>query len=336
LEKDIKDKFTIIIDAMGGDFAPEEIIKGALLDIKELPVNLIFVGKEDKIKIAASQNNLNLDNIKIVKSYSEVSMDESPSDVIKYKKDSSIYIGTQIASNTMNSAFLSAGNTGAIMACSLFNLKKIEGIFRPALAVVIPLAEKRIVLIDAGANIEVKPIYFKQFAIMGKIYCENIIKVKNPRIGLINVGTEEKKGNEILIDSYSLLKNSNLNFIGNIEGRDIFEGMADVVVCDGFTGNVLLKSIEGIAKLFFSEIKKVLTSNFFTKTLSLGLKDNLKVMKKKFDYEEVGGALLLGVNGIAIKSHGSSKAKAISNALKVAYDSIKCNIINKIREEIKN
>jgi glycerol-3-phosphate acyltransferase PlsX len=336
LEKDVKDKFTIIIDAMGGDFAPEEIIKGTLLDIKELPVNLIFVGKEDKIKIAASQNNLNLNNVKIVNSYSEVSMDESPSEVIKHKKDSSIYIGTQIASNMMNSAFLSAGNTGAIMACSLFNLKKIEGIFRPALAVVIPLAEKRIVLIDAGANIEVKPIYLKQFAIMGKIYCENIIKVKNPKIGLINVGTEEKKGNEILIESYNLLKNSNLNFIGNIEGRDIFEGIADVIVCDGLIGNVLIKSIEGIAKLFFSEIKKVLTSNFLTKTLSLGLKNNLKIMKKKFDYEEVGGALLLGVNGIIIKSHGSSKAKAISNALKVAYDSIKCNIINKIREEIKN
>lgn len=336
MESENKEKFTIIIDAMGGDNAPDEILKGAISESHNLPVKLILIGREEIIRASASNNSLSLNNIEIINSTSDVAMDESPSDVIRHKKDSSIYIGTETASKIPNSAILSAGNTGAFLACSLFNIKKIKGILRPALAGVIPLAEKKIVLIDMGANIEVKPIFLKQFGIMGKVYSENILNVKNPKVALLNVGKEEKKGDATLVESFSLLKESELNFIGNIEGREVFEGVADVVVCSGFTGNVLLKSTEGIASLFFSEIKNILVSNFLTKMLSLGLKNKLRVMKKKFDYEETGGALLLGIDGICVKAHGSSKAKAISNALKVSYNSIKFNIVGKIREEIKN
>jgi glycerol-3-phosphate acyltransferase PlsX len=331
---DNQKKYSIIIDAMGGDYAPGEIIKGAVSAAKNINVKIILVGNKEKINGFASLNKLNISDFEIINSTDEIKMDDSPSNAVKHKKNSSIYVGTNIVSKLGNSAFLSAGNTGAVMACSLFNLKRIEGILRPAIAIVIPLAEKKVVLIDAGANVDIKPMYLKQFAIMGKIYCESIFGINNPRIGLINVGTEKKKGSEVVVEGYNILKESNINFIGNIEGRDIFEGKTDVVVCDGFVGNVILKSFEGISKLFFTEIKNVLTKNIITKLYGIGLKKYFINMKKKFDYEEYGGALLLGVDGIVIISHGSSKSKAITNAIKIAADGIERNIIKRIKEEI--
>jgi phosphate acyltransferase len=243
-------------------------------------------------------------------------------------------LGTQLAAKKEGSAFLSAGNTGAVMACSLFNMRKIEGIMRPAIAVIIPLANSKFILIDAGANVETKPIFLKQFALMGKIFSQNILNVENPKIGLLNVGKEEKKGNEILVEAFKLLRETDINFIGNVEGRDIFDGSIDVVVCDGFVGNVLLKSFEGIAKLFFGEIKSILTYNLITKLAASILKSRFKVMRKKFDYEEHGGALLLGIDGISIISHGSSKEKAISSAIRVAYENLKIDVVGKIKSEI--
>jgi len=329
-------RFSILVDAMGGDFAPEEVIKGSLNAALSLEVDITLVGNADKIKEITQRYNFKLDNIKIVHSSQEIEMGESPSDVIRNKKDSSVYVGTKLLSEGRGDAFLSAGNTGAVMACSLLNNKRIEGILRPAIAVVIPLVDKRVVLIDAGANVDSKPGYLKQFAIMGKVYSENILGVSNPRVGLVNVGTEEKKGSEAVIKGYRMLKESRINFIGNIEGRDIFEGNADVVVCDGFVGNVLLKSIEGMANLFFGEVKKVLTANPLAKLAAVGLKKSFLNMKKKFDYEEYGGAQLLGVDGIVIIAHGSSKAKAITNAIRVAREGAKTNLVGKIRDEIKN
>ncbi len=327
-------KYTVIVDAMGGDFAPDEILKGAVQESKNLDINLVLAGNKEIIRNSAFKNNLDITDIEILNSFNEVAMDDHPSDVLKHKKDSSIYLGTKLAAEKERSAFLSAGNTGAVMACSLFNMRKIEGIMRPAIAVVIPLANSKFILIDAGANTEVKSIYLKQFAIMGKIFSQNILNVKNPKIGLLNVGTEEKKGNEIIVEAFKLLNESNINFIGNVEGRDIFEGGTDVVVCDGFVGNVLLKSIEGIAKLFFGEIKSILTYNLITKLAASILKGRFKAMKKKFDYEEHGGALLLGVDGISIICHGSSKEKAISSAMRVAYENLKNDIVGKIKSEI--
>ena len=328
-------RLNLIIDAMGGDFAPDEIIKGAIEGCRMYDADLTLAGDSRLIKNCSEKNNFSLDGVRIINSTDTVFMDDSPSDVLKYKKNSPVYLAAEYASKIDNSAFLSAGNTGAAMACALFNMKKIEGVLRPAIAIVIPLGSRKFVLIDGGANTEVKPVYLQQFAIMGKVYCREILGVDNPRIGLLNVGSEEKKGNEITRESFKLLKETKINFVGNVEGRDIFEGAADVVVCDGFTGNILLKSVEGMAGFFFGEIKKVFLSNFVTKVSSLILKKYFKSMKKQFDYEEYGGALLLGVNGIAIITHGSSRAKAIKNAVRVARDSVNNNLISKISSEIK-
>ncbi len=329
-------KFKIVVDTMGGDFAPFEIIKGAIDARDILGARIVLVGDKSKIENWADSNGRNLDGMEIVHSSQEVSMNESPSEVIRKKKDSSIYIGSGLVSGGERGAFLSAGNTGAVMACSLLNMKRIKGILRPAIAVVIPLPSGRFVLIDAGANADCKPQFLKQFALMGKIYSQNILGVKDPKVALNNIGEEEKKGNELSVESYKLLKNDNkINFIGNIEGREIFEGKADVVVADGFTGNVILKSTEGLAKMFFGEVREALTKNILTKLAALGLKKSLLGMKKKFDYEEHGGAQLLGLNGIVIISHGSSKAKAIRNAVKVALEGLKNDMVSKIAEEVK-
>lgn len=333
-EFDLNDH-TVVIDAMGGDFAPEEIVKGAV-EAKHFPgIKIKLVGSGKRIKEAAGSNRLDLEGIEIIESSQEVSMNESPSEVLRKKRDSSIFIGSQLVSKTSRSAFLSAGNTGAVMACSLFNIKRIENIARPAIAVVVPLSDKKFVLIDAGANADCKPHYLLQFAIMGKVYAENILGIDNPRVALVNIGEEEKKGSELAVESHGLLKScSNINFMGNIEGREMFNGGADVAVCDGFVGNVILKSIEGLANLFFKEIKRVLTASLISKLSALGLKSSFIKMKKKFDYEEYGGAQLLGLKELVIISHGSSKARATKNAIKVAVEGLNTNLTVKIGKEI--
>lgn len=326
---------TVVIDAMGGDFAPEEIVRGAVEANRDFKVEIKMVGDIGKIKAVADRNKLNLDGIEIVESSQEVTMNESPSEVLRKKKNSSIFIGSQLVSGKNGSAFLSAGNTGAVMACSLFNIKRIENIARPAIAVVVPLSDKKFILIDAGANADCKPHYLVQFAIMGKVYSENILGVTNPRVALVNIGEEEKKGSELAVESHKLLKGcSNINFIGNIEGREMFNGGTDVAVCDGFVGNVILKLIEGVADLFFKEIKQVFTASLINKLSALVLKNSFTGIKKKFDYEEYGGAQLLGLKELVIISHGRSKARATRNAIRVAMEGLKTNLISKISEEI--
>jgi phosphate acyltransferase len=324
----------IIIDAMGGDYAPDEIIKGAILGRSDFGVEITLTGNQARIKESAESCGLSLEGIRIADAVQDINMDDAPSDVIRHKKHSSIYIGTELASRNKNSAFLSAGNTGAAMACSLINMRKIEGVLRPAIATVIPLGSKRFILLDVGANTDIKPEYLKQFGVMGSIYCKEIFKIAKPRVALLNVGSEEKKGNEAAKEGYKLLKDANINFAGNVEGRDIFNDAADVVVCDGFVGNIMLKAFEGMAGFFFKEIKEVFYSNMRTKLSALLVKNNLKAMKQKFDYEEYGGALLLGIDGITIISHGSSKSKAIRNAIRLGAGSLKGDIVNKIKKEI--
>ncbi len=328
-------EYTVVVDAMGGDFAPEEIIRGAVEAKRDFGAEIKLVGNSRKVRAAADFNRLDLDGIEIVESSQEVTMNESPSEVLRRKRNSSIFIGSQLVSSRGGSAFLSAGNTGAVMACSLFNIKRIENIARPAIGVVVPLSDKKFVLIDAGANADCKPYYLVQFAIMGKVYSENVLGIDNPRVALVNIGEEEKKGSEFAVESHKLLKNcSNINFVGNIEGREMFDGRTDVAVCDGFVGNVILKSIEGLANLFFNEIKQVLTSNLISKLSALGLKNSFIKMKKKFDYEEYGGAQLLGLKELVIISHGSSKARATKNAIRFAVEGLKTNLTKKIGEEI--
>ncbi|MCD4668878.1 MAG: phosphate acyltransferase PlsX [Actinomycetia bacterium] len=329
-------KYSIVVDAMGGDLAPGEIIKGALLAQEKSGVKTVLVGNRGKITASASENNLDISGLEIINSRSEVSMDESPSDVIRNKKDSSLYIGSRLVHEGKGGALLSAGNTGAAMACSLFNIKRIKGVLRPAIAIVIPLAGSKCVLIDGGANADCKPQYLAQFAIMGKVYAENILGIRDPGIGLVNIGGEEKKGNELAIESHRLIKDiKGLNFKGNIEGREIFEGHADIVVTDGFTGNVILKVFEGLAKMFFGEVREALTSSIASKIAALVLKKPLTAMKNKFDYETYGGAQLLGLNAPVVISHGSSRARAIKNAVCVAQESLKADLVDKIEKEIK-
>lgn len=334
--KDRSNKYPIIVDAMGGDFAPLEIIKGALEASAMHSAEVKLVGDKDSIRKAADSGRLDITGLEIAPSTQEVGMDESPSDVLKNKKGSSIYIGSQLVGQGNGSAFLSAGNTGAVMACSLFNIKRIKGVFRPAIAAVIPLADSRFVLIDAGANADCKPIYLAQFALMGKVYSENILGVKDPKIGIVNIGGEEKKGSELAIEAHKMLKDiKGLDFVGNIEGREMFEGSVDVVVTDGFTGNVILKVLEGLAKMFFGEVKSALTSSFISKMAALILKKPLKKMKNKFDYETYGGAQLLGLNAPVIISHGSSKARAVRNAIRVGQESLQTDLVEKIKKEIE-
>ena len=329
-------KNSIIVDAMGGDFAPGEIIKGTICAQDKFGAKVVLVGNKEKIDLYASENNLDISSLEIENSISEAGMDESPSDIIKNKKDSSMYIGPKLVREGRGGAFLSAGNTGAAMACSLFNIKRIKGVLRPVIAIVIPLAESRFVLVDGGANADCKPQQLAQFAIMGKVYAENILGTIDPRIAIANIGAEEKKGNMLTIESHRLIKNmKGLNFIGNIEGREIFNGGADIVVTDGFTGNILLKAIEGMAKMFFGQVKEALTSSPISKIAGLVLKGPLTKMKNKFDYEVYGGAQLLGLNAPVIISHGSSKAKAVMNAIRAAQESLKTDLVNKIQKEIE-
>jgi glycerol-3-phosphate acyltransferase PlsX len=334
--KDRSNNYPIIIDAMGGDFAPLEIIRGALEAVSRHSAEIKLVGDVNSIQEAADSGGFDISDLEISPSTQQVGMDESPSDVLKNKKGSSIYIGSQLVGQGNGSAFLSAGNTGAVMACSLFNIKRIKGVFRPAIAAAIPLGDSRFVLIDVGANADCKPIYLAQFALMGKVYSESILGVKDPKVGIVNIGEEEKKGNELTVDAHKILKDINgLNFVGNIEGREMFEGIADVVVTDGFTGNVILKVFEGLAKMFFGEIKSALTSSFISKMAALILKKPLKGMKNKFDYETYGGAQLLGLNAPVIISHGSSKARAVRNAIRVGQESLQTDLVEKIKKEIE-
>ncbi len=333
--EDKSKKYSIIVDAMGGDFAPGEIIKGAIQAEKQFNLKPVLTGSADRINSFAIENNLDISGLEIISSNSEVGMGESPSDVLRNKKDSSIYVGSRVVNEGRGGAFLSAGNTGAVMACSLFNIKRIKGVLRPVIAVVIPLGDSEFVLVDGGANADCKPMYLAQFAVMGKIYAENILGIKDPKVGLVNIGEEEKKGSELAVEAHRLIKRiEGLNFMGNIEGREIFEGTADVVVTDGFTGNVILKSIEGLARMFFRQVRDAMTSSVASKMAALILRKPLGEMKDRFDYETYGGAQLLGLNAPVIISHGSSKAKAIKNAIGVAGESIKTDLVEKIAAEI--
>jgi glycerol-3-phosphate acyltransferase PlsX len=330
-----KTSASIVVDAMGGDFAPAEVVKGSIEAYKEFGSDITLVGDPKKIVSLAADNNLDLSPFTIEESKTLVEMGESPSKVLREKKDSSLYIGPKLVAEGKGAAFLSAGNTGAAMACSLFNIKRIKGMSRPAIAVVIPLADSNFVLIDGGANADCKPQNLAQFAIMGKVFSRDILGVKDPRVALLNIGGEEKKGSELAVQSHSMLKQlKSINFSGNIEGREIFQGEADVVVTDGFTGNVILKAIEGLASMFFGEIKDVLTSSVISKLAALSLRKPLRAMKNKFDYETYGGAQLLGLNAPVIISHGSSKARAIKNAIRVAGESLETDLVEKIKNEL--
>lgn len=324
----------IVVDGMGGDYAPDVVIDGAVLAVKEYNLEIIIVGNEEVLKNALLKTGYNGDKITIHNATEFISMGEHPGNAVRKKKDSSIVVGTKLVKEGIGDAFISAGNTGACMASALLGLGRIKGIQRPAIGTVMPTEKGVSLILDAGANADCKPINLFQFAIMGSIYAERILGIKNPTVGLLNIGEEETKGNELTLAAYPLLKESKLNFIGNIEGRDIFAGKADVVICDGFVGNVVLKLSEGLSTTIMRTIKNELMSNIIGKIGGLLIKKSMLKLKKRLDYAEYGGAPLLGVNGISIISHGSSNAVAIKNAIRVAKECIETEVVTSIKASL--
>lgn len=319
---------------MGGDYAPDVVIEGAILAVKEYKVDIILVGNEDILNKALAKANYIGDHINIQNASEVISMGEHPGNAIRKKKDSSIVVGTKLVKDGIGDAFVSAGNTGACMASALLGLGRIKGIQRPAIGTVMPTDKGVSLILDAGANADCKPTNLVQFAIMGSIYAEKILGIKNPSIGLLNIGEEETKGNELTQATYPLLKETKLNFSGNIEGRDIFKGTSDVVVCDGFVGNVVLKLSEGLSSSLIKNIKNALMSSITGKIGGLLIKRSMLKLKKRLDYAEYGGAPLLGVNGISIISHGSSNAFAIKNAIRVAKECIENDVVLSIKASL--
>lgn len=329
----------IALDVPGGDFSQKERIIGAVEALKESKNLKVFLVGDSKL-IEGYFTELKLDSkllsrLEIVESKEILEMDEQPSRVLKEKKNSSIAIATELVRNGKCSGIVSAGNSGAQMAAALFQLGRISLIERPGIAIPVPTIDKQIVLIDGGANVDVKARNLYDFAIMGGIFSKIAYKVNKPKIALINNGTEEEKGNKLTREAFNLLKNNLPNFIGYIEGREMMEGKADVVVCDGFTGNVILKTIEGVGLTILSFLKKDFKKDPLKKCGALLIKDTLFTLKKKMDYREYGGAPLLGVNGISIISHGSSDSLAIKNAILLAEKMAEEKIIEKISQEIE-
>lgn len=321
----------LAIDVMGGDNAPRAIIEGCIDAVSEYDIDIFLVGLKEEIEKHLKENSKK-SKLHIVEAKQVIGNDEMPVSAIKRKKDSSMVIGLKLVKDKVCDAFLSAGNTGAFLAGSLLRVGRIKGIDRPALAPIIPSTKGNFMLIDAGANVDCKPNNILQFALMGSIYMEKVEGVSTPKVGLLNNGLEESKGNELTRESYKLLKNSGLNFIGNVEARDIIYGICDVCVCDGFVGNIVLKNTEGMASGLMRMIKEEVNKSTISKAGALLMKNSFVGLKKRFDYKEYGGAPFLGIDGIMIKAHGSSDRLAIKNAIrqgKLLFD-------NKCIDLIKN
>lgn len=343
----------IAIDAMGGDYAPREIVAGAVWAAADYGVAIELVGKQDRIEYELERiksegitstvggfkdKRIRIDfsklDIKITPAAEVIEMGEAPGQAIRKKKKSSIVLAVDAVATGSSDAIVAAGSTGAAMASSLFGLGRIPGIERPAIAVTLPTMKNPVVVIDAGANSNCTPDMLFQFAVMGSTFSKNVLGIDTPRIGVLNIGEEAGKGNELAQATYKLLEEqqNKINFIGNIEGREIFSGICDVVVCDGFVGNVALKITEGTSSMLFRMLKQEFKSDPLARVAGLIAKPFMKRIYRKINYEEFGGALLLGVKGITVISHGRSKAFAIKNAVRVAKDAVETGVNKKIEE----
>jgi glycerol-3-phosphate acyltransferase PlsX len=328
----------IAVDAAGGDYAPHEIVKGAVKAASEYNVEVALVGKKKVLHVLAGRH-LSKEGIKIVEASQVIEPDESPIKAIRSKPDSSIVVGINLLNKKKAAAFVSAGNTGAVLGAALFGLGKIKGIERPAIACIMDITPSTpALLIDAGANVECRPSHLVQFAEMGAVFSKHVLGIGEPRVGLLSNGAEETKGSQLVLESYPLLKKAKyLNFIGNIEGHDILKVVADVVVTDGFTGNIVLKTIEGMSDSFLGSAKQVgqvISSAYHFRGRDLLRDLGLGSWVNRIDYREYGGACLLGVNGNVIIAHGRSQAKTIKNAIGIAKHMAEENIAQVIKEEI--
>lgn len=327
----------IVIDGMGGDNAPMAPVAGSIEALKIYnDLEICLTGPEDKINEELSKYDFDKSRIKVINTTEVISTNEHPVKALRRKKDSSLVVALNLVKDKEYDAVISAGSTGAFLAGCTLIVGRIKGIERPALGPIMPGKNGPFMVIDSGANVDCKPNYLLQFGKMGKVYCETILNEKKPKVGLINIGEEEAKGNELTKAAYALLKENEENFCGNVEPRDIPNGDVQVLVCDGFVGNTVLKMYEGVASTLLSTLKEEIMSTKRGMLGGLMIKPAVKGMKKRFDYKEYGGAPFLGVDGICVKAHGSSDKKAFKNAIRQAVTLKENNTIQKIKDEFEN
>jgi glycerol-3-phosphate acyltransferase PlsX len=325
----------IAVDAMGGDNAPREVVRGAVRAVLEDRLPIVLVGREDAIRKELSLLGAQNDPlIEVVHASEVVQMDDSPADALRKKKDSSIRVGLNLVSGGKAGSFVSAGNSGAVMAGALHVLGKIPGVDRPAITATIPTPAGPIVLLDAGANVECRPSHLFQFGCMGEAYARKILGIARPRVGVVSIGEEESKGTDQTRETAVLFRGTDLNFVGNVEGRDFFSGKADVFVCDGFVGNIVLKTMEGMAQALGHFLKEEIGKSRLAQVGALMAAGAIRRMKKRLDYAEYGGAPLLGVRGAVAICHGSSDARAIKNGIRSAGSLRKCGVEGEIARSI--
>ena len=324
----------IIIDAFGGDNAPLEVIKGSIKARSDFNADICLVGDEEKIRKCAKDNSLDISALEIRHAPSVIDICEEPTEIIKSRSDCSMAVGMKMLANGEGDAFVSAGSTGALVVGATFIVKRIKGIKRAALATVLPTRTKPLMLLDAGANSDCRPEMLVQFAVMGSIYMNKIMSVDKPKVMLANIGEEKSKGRELESETYNLLETAPLNFCGNIEARELPNGVSDVVVTDGFTGNIMLKLYEGLGKFFSTELKEMLLDDLKSKLAAVLLLGKVKRFRKKMDYTEYGGAPLLGTAKPVIKAHGSSNAKAFCNAIRQAYKFTQTDVIGEVSDSL--
>lgn len=327
----------IIVDAMGGDYAPRVVVEGAVNAAREFGCSILLVGIEERIVQELKRFKPYPETIEIIHAPEVIQMDEPAAISIRKKRDSSITRGIELLKQQRADGFFSAGNTGAAVCAATLGLGLLAGVERPGIAVIAPTLKKNpAMVIDVGANIDAKPLHLFQYAIMAEVYYQHILQCAKPSVGLLNIGEEEAKGTDFLKETYQLLSNSSLNFQGNIEGRDIFKGKTEIVVCDGFVGNVALKVSEGVAEALAELLKREITNSMMAKIGLFFMYRALKSFKGSLDYSEYGGAPLLGVNGVVIIGHGRSSAKAVKNAILVAIKEVESNVNQKMMESLAN
>src|SRR5256714_3374456 len=325
----------IAVDAMGGDHGPAVVVEGALAAVREFGASVVLVGDTAAIQRELARLGAAASSVEIRHASQVVGMSESPSQALRRKRDSSLRVAAELVRDGDASAFISAGNTGAAMAVAMFVVGVLRGVDRPAIAAVLPNLKRFTELLDVGANIDPKSWHLFQFAVMGHVYARDILGIERPRVGLLSVGEEEGKGNELTKEAYEQLKDSSLNFIGNVEGRDIYNGRCDVVVADGFTGNVALKISESLAEMVGAMIREELMRDVRSKIAAALAKPAFDRFRKRVDYAEMGGAPLLGIDGAAIICHGASPVKAIKNAVRVAAEWAKAGLNEHIKAALE-
>jgi glycerol-3-phosphate acyltransferase PlsX len=325
----------IAVDAMGSDNAPTSEVEGAILATRDTNIGVVLVGDKKLIEQELSKHRYEQKKIEVYPASEIIQMNEPAAISVRKKKDSSINVMVRLAANNMVDGIVSAGNTGAVVCSATLGLRLLEGIERPGIAVILPTLRGPCMLIDAGANIDPKSVHLLQYGIMGNLYLKEILEIKNPKIGLLNVGEEECKGTMFLKDAYNLLEHSSLNFTGNVEGRDIFSGNYDCIICDGFVGNVVLKVSESLAEAIGILLRRHMRKGIITTLGALLGRSAFDSLKKQMDYSEYGGAPLLGIDGCCIISHGMSSAKAMFNAIMVAKDYAHKNVNRHIVDAVK-